>query len=302
MGDNGGPLAPSDHWNWNLGESVHEFGGYTSELFEKKYNHLTKMLDPWVGITGMKALSEEAVKRYEGFLRPIDHMQLLPADILTHGKSNGWIETDLGSILDLSLITMFLADPQSGRLAICEIGGGYGRLAEAFIETRRKRLHYVTIDAVPASLMYGYVYLKAQYPELNIGSFYAGDAYDVDYDCYILPSWRAGVLQEAFFDICINIESMQEMQQHHVDSYLHLFDRLVVMGGEIYLSNARDYVFKGNWRIPRHWETLYLNNTPRSWTANHPTHILRKGEGDYSLARLAHESAFTQQVQTWRRP
>ena len=123
MGDNGGPLAPSDHWNWNLGESVRGFGGYTNELFEKKYNHLTKMLDPWVGITGMKALSEEAVKRYEGFLRPIDHMQLLPADILTHGKSNGWIETDLGSILDLSLITMFLADPQSGRLAICEIGG-----------------------------------------------------------------------------------------------------------------------------------------------------------------------------------
>jgi hypothetical protein len=134
---------------------------------------------------------------------------------------------------------------------------------------------------------------------LNIGSFYAGDDYDSSYDCYILPSWRTSVLPETFFDICLNIESMQEMQQHHVDFYFELFDRLTIFGGEVYLSNARDYVFNGVWNIPLHWETLYLNNTPRSWTADHPTHILRKNDGDYSLERRAHESAFRQQVAAW---
>jgi hypothetical protein len=147
--------------------------------------------------------------------------------------------------------------------------------------------------------MYAYFYLKSQFPELKIGSFYAGDVYDRSYDCYILPSWRTSVLQDASFDICLNIESMQEMQQHHVDFYLKLFDRLTVFGGEIYLSNARDYVFKGAWNLPEHWETLYLNNTPRSWSADHPTHILRKTEDDYSLERRAHESAFGQQLQAW---
>jgi hypothetical protein len=299
MRSHGGVLAPSDHWNWNLGENAREFSGYTNELFERNYNHLSKLLDPWVGVTGMKILSEEAVKKYEGFLRPIDHMQLLPADILTHGRSNGWRETDLGSVLDLSLISIFLSKPPKERLAICEVGGGYGRLAEVFLEKHKKRVHYVMIDAVPASLMYAYSYLGSQYPELKIGSFYAGDDYDNAYDCYILPSWRTGVLPAFSFDICINIESMQEMQQHHVDFYLEMFDRLSVSGAEIYLSNARDYVFKGRWNIPPHWKTLYLNNTPRSWTADHPTHILRKNEGDYSLERRAHESAFRQQVQKW---
>lgn len=299
MLNSGGDLAPSDHWNWNLGETANNFCGYTNELFDEKYSHLSKMLDPWVGIVGMRFLDEEAVEKYENFLRPIDHMQLLSSDILTQGKLNGWRETDLGSILDLSLITIFLAKASRERLAICEVGGGYGRVAEIFLETHDRRVHYVMIDAVPGSLMYAYYYLKGQFPELNIGSFYAGDDYDSSYDCYILPSWRTSVLPESFFDICLNIESMQEMQQHHVDFYLDLFDRLTVLGGEIYLSNARDYVFKGEWNIFPHWETLYLNNTPRSWSANHPTHILRKNEGDYSLERCAHESAFRQQIVAW---
>lgn len=299
MLNNGGDMVPSDHWNWNLGKTANDLNGYSSELFDEKYSHLNKMLDPWVGITGMQVLGEKAVEKYERFLRPIDHMQLLPSDILTHGKLNRWRETDLGSILDLSLITIFLADRSREKLAICEVGGGYGRLAEIFLETHHKRVHYVMIDAVPGSLMYAYFYLKSQFPELKIGSFYAGDDYDSSYDCYILPPWRTSVLQDAFFDISLNIESMQEMQQHHVDFYLQLFDRLTVLGGEVYLSNARDYVFKGAWNIPSYWETLYLNNTPRSWSADHPTHILRKTENDYSLERCAHESVFVQHIQAW---
>jgi hypothetical protein len=89
--------------------------------------------------------------------------------------------------------------------------------------------------------------------------------------------------------------------QHHVDYYLALFDRLTRRSGEIYLSNARDYVFKGNWNIPKNWETVFLHNTPRSWSPDHPTHILRKGDGDFSLQRRIAEGSFNQQIISWHK-
>lgn len=299
MRENGGGLAPSDHWNWNLGEAASNNSTYTDELFEARYSHLDKMLDPWVGVTGMQTISAESVKKYEDFLRPIDCLGLLPSDILSYGQANRWRETDLGSVLDANLIKIFGLDSSREHLAICEVGGGYGRLAEVLLDNFETPMHYVMIDAVPGSLMYAYLYLKSQFPEKKIGSFYSGDVYDTSYDCYIVPSWRANLLPEGFFDACINVESMQEMQQQHVDFHLTLFDRLIRVGGLVYLSNARDYVFKGAWNLPASWETLYLSNTPRSWSADHPTHILRKNVGDYSLSRKAHESAYAQQVLAW---
>jgi putative sugar O-methyltransferase len=197
------------------------------------------MLDPWIGVNGMKFLKEETVKRYEDFLRPIDHMRLLPPDILAHGESNRWRETDLGSVLDINLIGAFLANRSQERLAVCEVGGGYGRLAEMIRGNYGTPVHYVMVDAVPGSLMYAYYHLKSQFPELSIGSFYTGDPYDTSYDCYILPAWRAELLPAAFFDVCVNIESMQEMEQHHVDFHLGLFDRLTVPMGEVYLSCSK---------------------------------------------------------------
>jgi hypothetical protein len=157
------------------------------------------------------------------------------------------------------------------------------------------------IDAVPGSLMYSFFYLKSQFPELKIGSYYAGDEYDSTYDCYILPSWRSEILQAENFDLLLNIESMQEMRQDQVNFYLGLFDKLGNKNCLIYLSNARDYVFLGDWHIPNHWQTLYLNNTPRSWSADHPTHILLKREksSSWNDQRNAHENSFKNQIMNW---
>lgn len=295
----GGRLGPSAQWNWNLGEKDADHGGYSDELYEKNYSHLQKMLDPWVGVTGMRLVEESVIGKYEGFLRQIDHLGLLPEDVLASARANEWMETDFGSILDVNLITIFSGIKPSASFSVCEVGGGYGRLAEVFLQLC-PRVHYVMIDAVPGSLMYAYLYLKSQFPSLRIGSYYAGDAYSKDYNCYILPAWHDKMLPLRSFDICTNIESMQEMVQGQVDHYLRLFDKLIVPGGLIYLSNARDYVFKGTWEIPAHWETLYLSNTPRSWTPDHPTHVLRHGSGDHALARGALEGAFTRQAESLR--
>lgn len=303
MMQNGGALAPSEHWNWNLGRNKLEIDscacGYTDELFEQKYSKLQMMLGPWVGPTGMKYIDESTIQKYEDYLNSIDHLKLLPKDIKAYGQSNGWIEADLGSVMDMNLITAFAGISLRNKVTICEVGGGYGRLAEAFLNGMWNPVHYVLVDAVPGSLMYAHLYLGAQFPELLIGSYYNGDAYSEGFDCYVMPSWYSHILPNASFDICINVESMQEMSQCHVDSYFCLFDRVIKPEGEVYISNARDYVFRGEWNIPKCWETLFLHNTPRSWSADHPTHILRKRVGDFSLEREMLEGAFRQQITAW---
>ena len=304
MMNNAGKLAPSDHWNWNLAindetETREKISGYSDDLFDKSYSELQMMLDPWVGVMGMKYINEEVVGRYEDFLKGIDHLGLLPDDIVSCGESNGWKETDLGSILDINLITAYAQSSRKEKISICEVGGGYGRLAELFLSGVWQDVHYVLVDAVPASLMYAYLYLKSQFPDKNIGSYYNGDIYSKEFDCYIMPAWTTQLLGDSLFDITINIESLQETTQFHYDFYIDLFDRITVSGGEIYISNARDYIFKGNWNIPHHWETLYLNNTPRSWSPDHPTQIMRKCSGDFSLEKSMIESAFEQQIQAW---
>ncbi|QPD03473.1 MAG: putative sugar O-methyltransferase [Candidatus Nitrospira kreftii] len=305
MIEHGGELAPSDHWNWKLGdwhaELPNDTTGYTAELFDRNYSQLKMMLNPWIGITGMKLVDEDSVARYECFLRSVEHLGLLPDDILSYGRANGWRETDLGTVMDVNLIRAFSDHQQAPRIAVCEVGGGYGRLAEVLMMGLWDSMHYVLVDAVPGSLMYAYLYVKTQLPHLQVGAYFKGDRYHENYDCYIMPAWHSHLLGSSSFDICVNIESMQEMEQHHVDYYLKLFDRLTTMDGQIYLSNARDYVFKGKWAIPNHWETVFLNNTPRSWTADHPTHILHKKSGDFSKRRSVLEGIFKQQVECWHK-
>jgi hypothetical protein len=168
-----------------------------------------------------------------------------------------------------------------------------------FFQSYTNDLFAVGIDAVPASLMYAYLFMKAAFPELRIGSFYAGDEYSDDFDCYVMPAWQTRSLSGVRFDLAINVESMQEMDRRHVDYFLALFDRLTVAEAIVYISNARDYVFKGKWSFPNGWQTLFQHNTPRSWSRNHPTLVFRKGPRDYSVERRVAEAAFAQESAHW---
>ena len=283
MMKNGRNLKPSSHWDWNLcgwaKEIDKNINYYSSELYEKRYSNLQMMLDPFIGVTGMLKVSEDSINKYEQYLRKIDNLNMLPENLLTFSSKNGWIETDLGSVMDCNLIfnhSHSLADKEK-RTSIIEIGGGYGRLAEVFLGGKEawNSVHYLLVDAVPASLMYSYFYLKSQHPNLSIGAYFNGDEYSSDYDCYIMPSWHLDKIVPKTFDISINVESMQEMVQEQVDYYINQFDRVTKPGGLVYLSNSKVYVFKGKWNIPKYWKKLFDENTPRSWTTNHPTQIYR---------------------------
>lgn len=281
--ENGGDLVPNPHWT----------------LSREQVRSLGAMLDPLIGPIGMQPVDANAVACYEPFLRGIDHLDLCAPDLLAQGRSRGWLKSDLGTLMDLNLTTAYLPNPAPSRLNVIEVGGGYGRLAEAFMCLRPETVHYLLVDAVPGSLMYAYLYLRRMFPRRRIGSFYAGDAYDPEFDCYVMPAWHSPKLGDSQFDMAINVESMQEMDRHHIDYYLGLFDRVTVPSATIYISNARDYVYQGDWPFPDRWEVLFLHNTPRSWSRVHPTIAMRKGTADFSLERKAHEAAFALETGHW---
>ncbi len=240
---------------------------------------LTDMLDGLIGQAGRLPVTARSREYFAPFLG----RERIPIEI----------NTDLGTAMDLDLTGPFLPDTP---IRVCEVGGGYGRLAEAFLSTRP--VHYVLVDSVPAVLMYAYEYLHAIFPDKRIGSVYAGHQYSTNWDCFILPAWRTGDIGP--FDLTVNIESMQEMNESQVSYFLEWFDEVTVPDGIVYISNARDHFYKGPWPFPSNWEPLYWHNTPRSWSPDHPTIIFRKGTGDYTARCRKAERLFEREMTEWR--
>jgi SAM-dependent methyltransferase len=255
------------------------------------------LIESWLGF-GSTRVSPEALFWYYGFLRDIDGLGLM-----RHYFDNetSWREpahhlrvADLGTILDLNLMAPFLQAPSDGPLRIVEVGGGYGRLAEAFLNIFGDQVRFVLIDAVPGSLLLAYEYLRRCNPALRVGFDYLDDPFDLErYDCYIAPSWRIDPIPKASIDLAINVQSMQEMEQHHVDEYLAWFDRALKPGSGIaYFCNRRDHLFRGKYRYPDHWQLLLKKCTPRSWTRDFPAELFRKGKRSFAAENRLHAAFY----------
>jgi hypothetical protein len=248
---------------------------------------LETLIQSWLGF-GSTPLTPESLFWYHGFLRDIDGLGLMPHyfDDATSWRppAHDLRVADLGTILDLNLVAPFLQAPPEAPLRIVEVGGGYGRLAEAFLNIFGRQVRFVLIDAVPGSLLLAYEYLRRCNPALRVGFDYLGDPFDLErYDCYVVPSWRIDVVPDGSCDLAINVQSMQEMDQHHVDHYLEWFDRALKPGsGVAYFCNRRDHLFRGEYRYPDHWQLLLKQCTPRSWVRDFPAEVFRKGERCYT--------------------
>ncbi len=296
-----GKLRPAKNWDLEIGgrnggqyfhsqksgETI-EFGTYSDGKYYENFSSLQKMMDPFVGITGLQSINKDVVQEYYEYLKGIDHLGILSNYFEANGEmkdqANGLMITDLGSIIDINMISSFL-DPVADKYNILEVGGGYGRLAEVFFNVYgTTNIKYVLLDVVPASLMYSYLYLSKNFPDLRIGFYYHEDPFDMDlFDCYIMPSWHFNISTcAAIFDCCINIQSMQEMNQYHVDYYLSMFNEVLKDdSGIAYISNEKDYIFQGEWNYPKNWKHLMKTRTPRSWTRNSPTEVFIKGAGTF---------------------
>lgn len=318
MLDNAGDLRPEPNWDLerggkNGGEYFREtvLGGKSTEVpeytfddehFDKHFSSLNKMMEPWIGCTGQSHANTNTIKKYIDYLHEIDHLELLENHFDLDGNiiegQHPLMVTDLGSIMDISLITSMLMEKK--KLYILEVGGGYGRLAEAFMHVfGPEQIRYVLIDSVPASLMYAHSYMKNRFPDASIGSYYNGDSFDLEkHHCYVIPSWHFDSSNNYSYDISINVQSMQEMGQTHVDHYLNLFNAITKEKGMIYLSNEKDYVFRGKWNYPKNWHCIFKHRTPRSWTRNSPTEMFIKTEGDFTSHNKLVDFMYHKQLQS----
>jgi hypothetical protein len=259
----------------------------SDEVFQKEFSDLEQRMHGWVGDANSKNIladsARQLVDNYASFLQGRDSLGLWAANVSERNVAESMKVADLGSIMDLTFLSTYAFDPVRPITRIVEVGGGYGRLAEAAFNVFGKSIRYVLVDSVPVSLYYSKKYLESVCPDVRVGSYYDGDKFDLnEFDCYIIPAWYFDELNQEKYDICINIESFQEMNQQHIDTYLQLFDRVSVDGAVIYVDNARDYIFRGNWNYPNHWQKLFCSNTPRSWSADHPVEIFVRGNRDFS--------------------
>lgn len=274
-----------------------------SELVNGTMNDL---LNPWCGDIGQLPLSApdeitrvsgnpEFITKHEDFLRLIDYLGWLEGINLPELAQANWRVMDLGSLMDYLLLSAYL-DVSEGRLRVLEVGGGFGRMGEFLALAHEPGIQYVNIDAVPASLMYCYQYLRHRFPQSKVVMFSPDVDIDADFDFMVVPAWHVDKLSLSNFDLAINIESMQEMSQDLVDYYLSYFDKKVKDGGEIYLVNSREYKFRGTWNLPKNWQCLFRHRTPRSWTVNHPAEVFRKTRTDQKKQNRLREALFFQEL------
>jgi SAM-dependent methyltransferase len=297
MLESAGPLLPISNWVFHDHGKPTEIGveearaGYSPEAFEHHFSTMARMLIGWIGTGQMEALTHEVIDRYAAFVRRCDVLGLWESNVEDPDMSRRLIVADLGSLLDLNILAAVLGKRE--RTTILEIGGGYGRLAEAAWNVFGSSIRYVLVDSVPASLYYSKRYLELACPDARIGSWYEQDSFDLElFDVYVVPSWRLEEVRSAPYDALVNIESFQEMSQRHVDHYLRTFDVLASEGTVVYSSNAHDHLFRGTWDYPASWRKLVCTNTPRSWTPDHPTEVFVKSAADWTDANAVVEAGY----------
>lgn len=290
MRDNAKAMAPAEVWAEAGGGACSQAKDFPAE----------SLLQPWLGF-GAERITPGVLGWYYSYLKEIDRFGIVDyyfadEDTIRPAGEN-LIVADLGTIIDLNLASLHVDTTRP--FNVVEIGGGYGRLAEAFLNLFPGHVRWIMIDAVPASMVYAVEYLHRACPQASVGSYYDGTAIE-GADCYIVPSWRIDLLAGMRFDLAVNVQSMQEMDQHQVDFYIAWLDQALKANGLAYLVNRRDHVFRGEWSYPRHWQCLMKTPSPRSFLRDMPTEIFRKTDRDQTFANAAAERLYRQQLAVQR--
>jgi SAM-dependent methyltransferase len=302
---NGGTLIPDPNWlmlvegakKVNDKQAGLDFA-LSEDAYRRQFSRMTNLMPAWIGASAAEAPSPHTVARYRRFLEYGDPLDLWQSNVTQRRSEIPMLQADLGSIMDLNLLYIFADSSRRKMTRILEVGGGYGRLAEAAFNIFGRSIKYVLVDAVPGSLYYARSYLSHACPEARIISYYDDGGYEGldldsdDFDIAVVPSWHFERINKSAYDICVNIESMQEMNQVHVDYYLRLFQSVAAEDAAIYISNARDYYFRGTFNYPPNWRKLFASNTPRSWKPCHPTEVFRKTNADCSMQNNIVDAAY----------
>ncbi|WP_084618992.1 putative sugar O-methyltransferase [Thalassobaculum salexigens] len=120
---------------------------------------------------------------------------------------------------------------------VLEIGAGYGRLCEIFIQRGTKK--YIIVDIFP-SIYLAEQYMKARFPNLQIFPAQDFEKFDevqnqIDAASIVfLHPCQIALLPDGYTDLVININSFMEMSVPEVNSYFKEIDRL--SAGYLYIK------------------------------------------------------------------
>jgi hypothetical protein len=195
--------------------------------------------------------------------------------------------------MDANLLRIAAATVGSERPTIVDIGGGYGRLAEAVVSWFDLPVRYVLTDMIPVSLVGAVDYLTQALPGRSV-KLVIDEPLPDDADVVVVPGWHEVFRSPGSLgaDLVCNVESFQEMTAEQVGWWIGVSEHLLGGRGAFYCSNSRAYHNRHPWPIPEHWVTAFWSETPRAWTADHPTALYTVGVDDESVEaiRVAGES------------
>lgn len=130
MKENAGELSPLLHWHLvpkNSKESELSIPDKNVidryDEFAKEYKTAETMLDVWIGCEGLKNINSSLHAKELSMLRKIDRLNLLEG-ILNNAEID-WRMADLGSVVELNVISSYLDRPSDTKY-ILEVGGGMG--------------------------------------------------------------------------------------------------------------------------------------------------------------------------------
>jgi len=252
---------------------------------------LPKSVNQWTGGMGgfkyIRNLNDKKIITKIRTVLPMDKLGIINNYIVKNGNryvyksTNRLRYSDINSVKNISLINQHFPFQDKETIYILDIGGGYGRLTEAifnlFHNVGNVKIKYVLLDTTPLSLTYALSYLKQNLPNIKICDIWDDKSFDFDEFDLIVTDYGNFMDKNKYeFDICINIESFQEMALETVDNYLNLINNVCAPNGIIYVDNSLNWRCKFTYNFPPNWEVLYNEQNPFSYTTKHPMIVAKK--------------------------
>ena len=198
------------------------------------------------------------------------------------------ISQDLGnSVYELYSATAALPGARPGPGGVLELGGGYGRVAWAFLEAF-PQTRYVLCD-IPPALAIAQQYLTTLFPERRAFRFRHFDA-DADIAdelasaqiAFLTPN-QLELVEPLGVSLAVNISSLHEMRPEQIAHYLGQIDRHT--DGCFYTKqweswhNAEDdvVVSRADYPIPATWRTIYERRHPIQRAFFHALYATKSG-------------------------
>ena len=253
----------------------------------------------WHGRASLNPLHEDKKSEYLSFAEVKGFGPQLSSFLTAYQHTNSLLtEADISHFVDAQLLLKYLPKVSVKRATVLEIGAGSGLLASHVLKEKQGTACYILSDAIPESLLYQEAHLRAKFPELSIGSAFAGDEFNAQkFDAFLVPAWQLQeVLADCALDMIVNIASMQEMEVQASEAYLQFFEAHLAEGGALMLRNSREYHYSRQYAYPKHWQYVEKMRVPMSRGLDYPLDILVRCDTDQSAHNMEYIERYYLQV------